>query len=266
MKFFAKIIVLLCLFLGNCAGAEPFKVLVLPVDLFSVCENYYCFPEVSEIIAEDVINNFNKQGKIAAPNLYDVRKKFAADPKLKASAVNTLNRYKNKNSVDFTSTKAVAKAFDAKSVLLISSLVSQETSKRNIWEVMEVSSAFEAYNAYTMETNAVLTDNVNDVVMWSGKYKRTLGDNETRFWAVTSSQAASQLEKLKFYSRDIISKDIAQNITLRFYPKVTKPVVPRSTEKTEKTDFRPNPLGNTNVRLQDDKDYGEIHSETIFDF
>ena len=102
--------------------------------------------------------------------------------------------------------------------------------------------------------------------MWSGKYKKILGDNETRFWAVTSSQAASQLEKMKFYSRDIISKDIAQNITLRFYPKVTKPVVPKSVEKTEQTDFRPNPLGNTNVRLQDDNDYGEIHSETIFDF
>lgn len=247
-------------------SAEPFKVLVLPVDLFSVCDNYYCFPEVSEIIAEDVINNFNKRGKIISPNLYDVRKKFAEDPALKASAVNTLNRYKNKNSVDFTSTKAVAKAFDAKSVLLINSLVTQQNSKRNVWEVMEVSSAFEAYNSYTMETNVVLTDNVNDVVMWSGKYKKILGDNETRFWAVTSSQAASQLEKMKFYSRDIISKDIAQNITLRFYPKVTKPVVPKSVDKTEQTDFRPNPLGNTNVRLQDDNDYGEIHSETIFDF
>lgn len=247
-------------------SAEPFKVLVLPVDLFSVCDNYYCFPEVSEIIAEDVINNFNKRGKIISPNLYDVRKKFAEDPALKASAVNTLNRYKNRNSVDFTSTKAVAKAFDAKSVLLINSLVTQQNSKRNVWEVMEVSSAFEAYNSYTMETNVVLTDNVNDVVMWSGKYKKILGDNETRFWAVTSSQAASQLEKMKFYSRDIISKDIAQNITLRFYPKVTKPVVPKSVEKTEQTDFRPNPLGNTNVRLQDDNDYGEIHSETIFDF
>ena len=266
MKLWAKIIVLLCLFLGNCVSAEPFKVLVLPVDLFSVCDNYYCFPEVSEIIAEDVINNFNKRGKIISPNLYDVRKKFAEDPALKASAVNTLNRYKNRNSVDFTSTKAVAKAFDAKSVLLINSLVTQQNSKRNVWEVMEVSSAFEAYNSYTMETNVVLTDNVNDVVMWSGKYKKILGDNETRFWAVTSSQAASQLEKMKFYSRDIISKDIAQNITLRFYPKVTKPVVPKSVEKTEQTDFRPNPLGNTNVRLQDDNNYGEIHSETIFDF
>ncbi len=102
--------------------------------------------------------------------------------------------------------------------------------------------------------------------MWSGKYQRSLADNESRFWALTSSQAASKFEKLRFYSKDIVSKNISENITLRFYPKVVKPVLPKDTVKTEETDFRPNPLGNSNVRLQDDEDYGEIHSETIFNF
>ena len=101
--------------------------------------------------------------------------------------------------------------------------------------------------------------------MWSGKYKRELADNENRFWAVNSAQANSQLEKLRFYSRDIVSRIISENVTLRFYPKVTKPVLPATSVKTQETDFRPNPLG-TSTKLQDDKDYGEIHSETIFDF
>lgn len=266
MKLLAKIVVLLCLLLGNCVSAEPFRVLVLPVDLFSVCQNYYCFPELSEVIAADVIENFNKKGKIISPVLYDVRKKISGDSKLKAAAVNVLTRYKNTNTVDFTSLKSLSKAFDAKSVLIINSCVIQENSKRSIWEVMEVSSAFEIINLYTMETNAILTDNVNDIVMWSGKYKRTLGDNEMRFWAVDSSQAASQLEKLKFYSRDIVSKNIAENITLRFYPKVTRPVLPSAAEKNEQKEFIPKPFVNTNVRLQDDKDYEEIQSEIIFDF
>ena len=82
MKIWAKIIVLICLFLGNCVGAESFKVLVLPVDLLNVCGNYYCFPEMSEIIADDVIKNFNSQGKILSPDLYAVRKKLSSDAKL----------------------------------------------------------------------------------------------------------------------------------------------------------------------------------------
>lgn len=263
MKIWAKIIVLICLFLGNCVGAESFKVLVLPVDLLNVCGNYYCFPEMSEIIADDVIKNFNSQGKILSPDLYAVRKKLSSDAKLKASAVNVLNKYKSSKSVDFTGLKLLSKAFDAKSVLLIDAEAVQQSTGRSVWEVLEISTAFEIYNIYKMEIDAVLTDNVNDIVMWSGKYKRSLADNESRFWAVSTAQAESQLEKLKFYSKDIVSKDIAQNIMLRFYPKVTKPVLPAS-DKTKQTDFITKPFAN--VRQQDENDYGEIQSETIFDF
>ena len=265
MKIWAKIAVLICFFLGNCVSAQSFRVVVLPVDLFNVCQNYYCFPEMSEIIAEDVIYNFNKQGKITSPSLYDVRKKASENTQLKSHTNSVLTRYKNTNTLDFTALRTIADAFDAKSVLLINSMVYQNSSRRSVWEVLEVSSAFEALSTYTLETNAVLTDNVNNIVMWSGKYKRSLGDNESRFWAVNSSLANSQLEKLRFYSRDIVSRNIFENVTLRFYPKVTKPVLPSSEVKTKETDFRPNPLG-TSTKLQDDKDYGEIHSETIFDF
>ena len=32
------------------------------------------------------------------------------------------------------------------------------------------------------------------------------------------------LENIRMYSRDIISKDIAQNVTLRFFPKSIRPI------------------------------------------
>ena len=146
MKIWAKIVVLLCFFLGNCVGAETFKVVVLPVDLFSVCENYYCFPEMSEIIADDVISNFNKQGKIISPMLYDVRKKVSENALLKSHTNTVLTRYKNTNTLDFTALRTIANAFDAKSVLVINSMVYQNSSKRSVWEVLEVSTAFEALN------------------------------------------------------------------------------------------------------------------------
>lgn len=258
MKHLSKIIVLICLFLGNCVSAEQFKVLVLPVDLFSVCENYYCFPEASEIFATDIINSFNNSGKISSPNLYEIRKKISETPQLKNTVSIALNQYKNKNSVDFVSLKKISNTFSIKSILLISSSV----SKRSIWEVLEVSSAFEAEKQYQLETNAVLTDNVNDIVMWSGKWNRNLGDNESRFWATTAAQANSQLEKIKFYSQNLIAKNISQNVILRFYQKVSKPVTPQATPKTETTDFRP---FNT-VKQPVKEEYGEIESETIFNF
>ena len=262
MKKKKKIIVLLFLLIGSCVSAEPFKVLVLPVELFSVCENYYCFLEPSEILAVDTINYFNKSGKILTYDLYDVRKKLTQNVSAKNSAMVALKKYKNTNTVDFIALKQLAEFFDAKSILMISSDVVTGAYRRSVWEVLEVSSAFEAYNSYSLETRAVLTDNINDIVMWSGKYKKNLGDNEMRFWALDTSQALSQFEKLKMYSKQILAKNIAEQVISRFYPKTLKPVIPK--QQTEKTDFRP--LNNGGAKIINDDEYGEIHTDTIFTF
>ncbi len=264
MKFWAKIIVAFVLFLGNCVNAEPYKVLVLPVDLFAVCENYYCFPEASEIFANDVIEDFNKDKKIIAPNIYEVRKKIAENPDLKSSATLALSKFRNTNSIDFSALKKLSKDFNANSVILISSSVIQNNSKRSLWEVLEIATAFEIYKNFNLKTYVILTDNINDIVMWSGKFERNLGNNETCFWAKNMALADSTLEKIKAYSQNIISKNITQNITLRFYPKnITTNL---DTKKTETKDFRPNALEGINTKLPKENDYGDIQSETIFNF
>ena len=50
---------LLFLFLLT-SSAMAQNVLVLPADLFQTKENYYSFDEVSEIVANDIIKDFNK--------------------------------------------------------------------------------------------------------------------------------------------------------------------------------------------------------------
>ena len=266
MKFLVKIFFLICLILGSSVKAEPFKVLVLPVDLFTVCENYYCFEEPSEIFANDIISEFNRNNKISSTNLYDVRKTISANQTLKPLATSALHKYKVTHGVDFASLKKISQAFNSNSILLISSSVVQNSQKHDIWEIMEVASVFELYNSYTLETRMVLLDNVNDVVMWSGSYKKHLGDNETRFWAKSMAQAVSRLEKIRFYSRDIVSPTVVQNVTGRFYQKSIKEIKPVKT--TSPSDFRPNPFANGGMLPEDDvkNDDKEIESETIYSF
>lgn len=273
MKLFSKIIILLFLLLGNVTFAQ--QVLVLPVDMFS--DNYYSFPEFSQIIADDVIENFNNSnGKMSALTMYDVNKKISTNSTLKASVSYVLSRYKNDNYVDFANLKKISQSFNVKYVMLISAVITQNNLKRNIWEVLEISSAFEAINNYPMEINVVLTDNDNDIVFWSGKYKKQLGDSVARFWAKSSAQAASQLEKLKDYSKNIVAKTISQNVMLRFYPKTIKAVEPVKVEttipeetseyKTNPFEFKPSPLGdNYNRYKQIDNDI-ELDEDPTFAF
>ncbi len=266
MKLLFKILILTLLFLGNTVNAEPFKVLVLPVDLFSVCENYYCFPESSEIFANDIINNLSKNKKIEAIDSYAVRKKTIEQLQLRASLFTALNKYKNTNTVDFVSLKKVADEFGVNSILLISSSVNNKSVKRNIWEILETMSAFDVYNRFTLETNVVLLDNVNDIVMWSGKFEKSLGDNEARFWAKNAAEACSQLEKIRLYSKEILAQNVAENVMLRFYPKTISTNISKPVNQTQTKDFRPNALEWSSNKIQDDKDYGEIHTDSIFTF
>lgn len=223
MKNIFKIIwgvtMLICFAQG--VQAAQFEVLVLPTGIFSTCSNYFCFPDVSEIIADDVITNLNEYNSIKAKNLSDIRRELNNNDALKFETENMLNNFEKTNNVDFKTLKDISQKFNVKSVLLISSntVTPKNNIKRNLWEVLEISNAFKTTTPYILQTTAVLTDNVNDIVMWSSKYSKTVTDSNGFYLAQNQAQAASQLEKIKLYSKNNISQNISQNIHLRFFPK-----------------------------------------------
>ncbi len=250
------------------AGALTFNVVVLPVDLNRVCENYYCYPEISEIVAQDLIKYFNSGVKVHAPSLFEVRKALAQNASLKSSTNNALGKFGRTEVIDFPAMKTIARQFSANSVLLVSNNVVIENSgvKRNVWEVLELSSAMNIAYPYTMETNAVLIDTVNDLVMWSGNYSKKISDNEDNFNAVKSSETFAKLSYFRAYSEDILAKTIAQNVILRFFPKTVSPIVDKKNVKPSGSYFRYENTTPTLNKLQDKEDqknqsednYGEI--------
>lgn len=225
-KFFIQIFAVF-MFLNSSVQAVTFDVLVLPVDIFNTKENYYYFDEPSEIIANDIINNFNKSnGKIKAAALSDIREKFNNNQELKKIVNEALNQYKNTNKINYQAFKKAGENFSCKSVLIVSSSVTTNKNihKRSIWEVLEISSAFEITYPYRLETSIVLLDIVNDLVMWSNNYSTKIGNNTNNFKAENYAQANEELEKIKLYSKNIVAPSSSQNITLRFFPKAIRPL------------------------------------------
>lgn len=60
--------------------------------------------------------------------------------------------------------------------------------------------------------------------MWQNTYVRKLSNVDGYFTAQNYSQARTIFEKTKKYSQDIVSADAAQNILLRFFPRVIAPI------------------------------------------
>ncbi len=234
MKFLVKLFIIFVLAISPCY-AITFDVLVLPSDIFSVRENYYGFNEVSEIIASDIIKNFNStNGKIKSPDLYAVKNGFAKNPQLKQTVKKALEQYKSSGKIDYEAFKSASEYFSCKSILLVSASVTSDksTQKRGIWEVLDISSAFKIKYPYRLETSLLLTDNVNNLVMWSNNYSVKLSDNNDSFSASSYTQANEQYEKIKLYSKNIVASSAAQNILLRFFPKSVQPILREINENT----------------------------------
>jgi len=235
MKIILKIFILILIFAANplfsAANPNSISVLVLPVDLEEKKENYYAFPEASEIFTQDIIKNFNKTGKINSLDLYEIRQKFTQNANIRNITLNALKKYKTGN-IDYASFAKISEEFSTNFVLIISSsAVTKESSiKRGIWEILDVSTVFNISYPFKLETSALLIDTRNDIIMWSNVYTKNITNKAEYFTAQNYAQANAQLENLKMYSKDIISQDISQNIILRFFPKTINPVDIRSND------------------------------------
>ncbi len=246
-KILRLIIIFILLVISSAkTHAVQFDLLVLPTDIFSVCDNYFCFPEVSNIVAEDVITNFKNYKNINVNSLASVRQKINSDPQLKQKTAKVIESFGKSDKIDFPDLKYIADSFGVKSVLLIDTYAINDKTqlRRNLWDTLEISSAFKITYPFELKTNAVLTDCVNSIVMWSGKYTKKVSDTFGYYNASNQTQALSQLEKIKLYSYDITSKNISQNVYMRFFPKDVRTFVPKQkqTENKEQPKFMPNAL------------------------
>ena len=105
MKILIKLFAIFILLISP-VMAITFDVLVLPTDLLNQKENYYNFEEVSEIIANDIIKDFNSSnGKIKSPDLYEVKAKLNKSPELKKTVYDLLEKYKDTSKLDYEEIK-----------------------------------------------------------------------------------------------------------------------------------------------------------------
>lgn len=219
MKILVKLFIIFCFLI---APAYAHDILVLPADLLQIKENYYSFDEPSEIIANDIIKEFNKtNGKLKSFDLYDIKAKFNNNTLLK----NSLAKYKN-NTIDYEAFKTIGKDFGCNYILLVNSSVmtNKNSLRRSLWEVLEVATAFDISYPFRLENSVVLLDSANELVIWSNNYSSKLGTNNNEFTAKNIAQADAEYEKIKLYSKTVIAPSVSQNIMLRFFPKSIRPL------------------------------------------
>ena len=101
------------------ANAVQFDVMVLPTDIFNICDNYFCFPEPSEIAANYVSQNLENYRTINVVDLSTVRDKLSNDPQLKDETQKLLTDFEQTEKIDFYTLKDLSQKFGVKSIIII---------------------------------------------------------------------------------------------------------------------------------------------------
>ncbi len=200
--------------LGLAANAKGQDVYVLPLFMNGeTAANAYGFETASEIFAGDIIRNFLLGTKVNSTKLSSVKALHSNDIVLSQIA----DKYRKTGVIDFEKLISVSGKDMANKTLLVASFV--EDVNGNLlepWDVMKFASVLNIDSSYFLTTKVMLVDNKDGVLLWQKSYEMPLTSANKPFTAVNYTKAVEQYEKLRSYSKNVVAKDVEQNLNLRF--------------------------------------------------
>ncbi len=208
-----KFLVIFLMLIGLTASAKEEKVFVLPL-FMTDGQNYnaYGFETASEIVADDIIQNFLVGDKVNSMRLEEAKALVSADSDLKL----VREKYCKTGLIDFDKVAKVSKkSLLDKTLLVISYVKDKNNSKFEVWDVLKLASDFSIDYPYVLTTTVLLVDNQDGVALWQKSYDLNLASGKKPFNAKNFSQATMQYEKIRSYSKNVVSRDVEQNLVLR---------------------------------------------------
>ncbi len=212
-----KLLVAFLMFIGLAACAKEDEIFVLPLYMTTPQNhNSYGFETVSEIVADDIIRAFLLGNKINSTRLEAVKSLLANDSYVSQAG----EKYRKTGLIDLEKISVATKATPVAKTLLVASFIEDKNGiKQDPWDVLKLASDFGIDYPYVLTTKVILLDNKESVALWQKSYSMPLASNKKSFTAQNFSKAADQYEKVRSFSKNIIAKDVEENLVLRLNSK-----------------------------------------------
>lgn len=207
-----KFLVMFLLLIGLTACAKEEQIFVLPLYMTDQQNhNAYGFETASEIVADDIIQNFLLGNKINSPRLENVKALITNDYTVREVG----DKFRKTGLIDFEKIAKNVKYGTTDKTLLIAGFVEDKNgTKLDLWDTLKLASDFQIEYPYVLTTKVVLIDN-EGIALWQKSYTMPLASDKKAFNAQNFSKAAEQYEKVRSFSKNIIAKDVEQNLILR---------------------------------------------------
>lgn len=184
-------------------------VLVLSDRVEQANTKYFIYPQVSEMIASDIINRLNTDGDVKAPLLSDIRAELRTPDLIRAS-YSLLDNYRTTYDINYSALRKIAKHFDVNNVLLVTGSMDTTSDflKPTWWAFLNVPGENVVKSEFKLYTYVALVDLNSETITWQNVYERNLEAPEFGMANLNYSPDAKQMTRVKVGSQ-LIAKDIA---------------------------------------------------------
>ena len=188
------------------------NILVLSDRVEQANAKYFVYPQISELVASEIINRLNMDGSIKAPVLSDVRSELRSE-ELVRSSYRLLNNYRYTYDVDYSSLRKIAKHFNADNVLLVTGSLDTTSDflKPTWWSFLNVPGENVVKSEFIIYTYMALVDLNSETITWHNVYERKLEAPEFGMSNLNYSPDSKQLNKVK-KGAFLIAKDAVYRI------------------------------------------------------
>lgn len=177
----------------------------------------------SDIIAEDIINELNKTGRIKAPLLGETMSKIT-QRNIPLYYLTFFREYKNNYNIDFVNLKRVTQNINADYILMVTSGMDIQSHflKTTWWNKLGLAEGDPIVPTYKLSTLITLIDKKTYSIVWQDMYLRDLKADDYDLGITQFSPSYPQLAKIKKYSvtmSQYVTREIDKKVNPSLQPK-----------------------------------------------
>lgn len=177
----------------------------------------------SDIIAEDIINELNKTGRIKAPLLGETMSKIT-QRNIPLYYLTFFREYKNNYNIDFVNLKRVTQNINADYILMVTSGMDIQSHflKTTWWNKLGLAEGDPIIPTYKLSTLITLIDKKTYSIVWQDMYLRDLKADDYDLGITQFSPSYPQLAKIKKYSATMsqyVTREIDKKVNPSLQPK-----------------------------------------------
>ena len=232
MRFYLKLVLIMALFfaLNNACYAMQTRVIVAPVSLQTVNSTAGLYPNISDYIANDIINELNKNLLFDVPDV-NSSENLIMQHGLWSNYRDFLKNYKDRGLIDYKTCDLMNKRIGVQKLVLITSGFSMQSMvlKRPFWYKLGFTQAEPVQSFYRLDVMISLIDTQSGLVEYSETYKKNFKVKNFEVPSNSLSDNIVSTEKIKEFAGEIASltsQEVFVKTSRSAYANVKSSIIP----------------------------------------